>query len=53
MRAVRKLHVTATRTEDTINQIFTEVASGRPFVHGLPEIEPPPTIDTLVIAPAA
>ena len=53
MRAVRKLHVAATRTEDTINRIFTEVANGRPIVHQLPEIEPPPTIDGLIIAPAA
>ncbi len=53
MRAVRKLHVAATRTEDTINNIFSEVANGRPFVHKLPEIDPPPTIDSLVIAPAA
>lgn len=53
MRAVRKLHVTSTRTEDTINRIFTEVANGQPLVHALPEIEPPPTIDALIIAPAA
>lgn len=53
MRAVRKLHVAATRTEDTINTVFTEVASGRPYVHKLPEIEPPPAIDSLVITPAA
>ncbi len=53
MRAVRKLHVPSTRTEDTINQIFTEVANGQPLVHALPEIEPPPTIDTLVIPPSA
>lgn len=53
MLAVRKLHVTATRTEDTINQVFTDVANGRPLVHELPEIEPTPTIDDLIIAPAA
>jgi hypothetical protein len=53
MRAVRKLHVGATRTEDTINQVFTEVANGRPLVHKLPEITPPPTIDALLITPAA
>ena len=53
MKAVRKLHVVATRTEDTINQIFTEVANGRPIVHKLPEIEPPPAIDVLLIAPAS
>lgn len=52
MRAVRKLHVGSTRTEDTINQILTEVANGRPLVDKLPEITPPPAIDALLIAPA-
>lgn len=53
MQAARKLHVVATRTEDTINRIFTEVANGRPIVHKLPEIEPPPAIDVLLIASAS
>jgi hypothetical protein len=53
MRAVRKLHVGSTRTEDTINKVFTEVANGRPLVHKLPEITPPPAIDALLITPAA
>ena len=53
MQAVRKLHVVATRTEDTINRIFTEVANGQPIVHKLPEIEPPPAIDVLLIASAS
>lgn len=53
MRAVRKLHVVSTRTEDTINNIFSEVANGRPMVQKLPEIEPPPAIDALLIAPAS
>jgi hypothetical protein len=53
MRAVRMLHVDATRTEDTINKVFTEVANSREVVYTLPEITPPPTIDTLVITPAA
>jgi hypothetical protein len=53
MRAVRKLHVGSTRTEDTINKVFTEVANGRPLVYKLPEITPPPAIDALLITPAA
>ena len=53
MRAVRKLHVTATRTEDTINKVFSEVAEGLPLVHKLPENISPPTIDDLVIGPGA
>lgn len=51
MQAVRKLHVTSTRTEDTSNQVLVDVAEGR-YAHGaLPEIEPPPAIDLFVIAP--
>ena len=53
MRAVRKLHVKSTRTEDTINKVFTEVANGQPLVHQLPEIQPPPTTDGLLITPVA
>lgn len=49
----RKLHVTAPRTEDTINKVFTEVAEGLPLVHNLPENISPPTIDDLAIAPGA
>ena len=51
MRAVRKLHVNSSRTEDTLNKIFAEVSEGR-FAHGeLPEVVPPPPIDMLVTAP--
>jgi len=40
MRAVRLLHVTSARTEDTLNRVFAEVAEGR-FTHmGLAEITP-------------
>jgi hypothetical protein len=53
MQAVRKLHVDATRTEDTINKVFTEVANNPGIVSKLPEIVPPPTIDVLIITPAA
>lgn len=51
MRAVRKLHVDATRTEDTINKVFSEVSKTGSFVHKLPEVTPPPTIETLLIVP--
>lgn len=56
MVAVRRLHVDATRTEDTINKVFTEVASSthqRQLIGQLPEITPPPVIDTLIITSAA
>lgn len=51
MRAVRKLHISSTRTEDTLNKIFAEVAVGN-YGHGdLPEIVPPPPIDELLVTP--
>ena len=53
MRAVKKLHVSSTRTEDTVNTVLAEVAKGTQ-VHGkLPEITPPPAIDLLLISPVA
>ena len=52
MQATRKLHVSSTRTEDTVNRVFSEVSKGN-RVHGaLPKIEPPPSIDVLIM-PAA
>lgn len=53
MKAVRRLHVDATRTEDTINTVFTQIASCRQSIGTLPEVIPPPAIDVLVVAPAA
>jgi len=51
MRAVRRLHVSSGRTEDTVNKVFADVAEGR-YAHGqLPEIAPPHPIDALVVAP--
>ncbi len=53
MQASRKLHVSSTRTEDTVNKVLAEVANGTP-VHGeLPEVIPPPAIDALMITPVA
>lgn len=53
MKAVRKLHVNSTRTEDTANSVFSEVAKGHYRDVTLPEIVPPPVIDILPIVPAA
>ena len=51
MQATRRLHVNSTRTEDTVNRVFAEVAKGH-YAHGeLPEVTPPPAIDVLVVAP--
>ncbi len=52
MRAARKLHISSTRTEDTVNRVLGEVANGT-RIHGeLPEVTPPPVIDALLITPA-
>lgn len=52
MQATRKLHVTSTRTEDTVNRVLAEVASGT-RIHGkLPKVTPPPAIGVLLITPA-
>ncbi len=53
MRAVRKLHVNSSRTEDTLNKVFVEVAQGRCGPVELPPIEPPPTTEALLILPLA
>ena len=52
MRAVKRLHVSSTRTEDTVNRVFAEVSNGT-RVHGtLPEVTPPPAIGVLLITSA-
>ena len=51
MRAVRMLHVSSGRTEDTLNRVFAKVAVGRYADVGLPEITPPPPIDALLLTP--
>lgn len=53
MRAVRKLHIESTRTEDTTNRVFSEVAEGKYVSVQLPAVVPPKTIEPLLIAPAA
>lgn len=53
MQATRKLHVSSTRTEDTVNRVLIEVANGTPLHGKLPEVTPPPAIDALMLTPAA
>ncbi|MGC2398132.1 MAG: DNA-directed RNA polymerase subunit omega [Acidobacteriaceae bacterium] len=53
MQAAKKLHVSSTRTEDTLNRVLFEVAKGRCAYGELPEIVLPPAIDVLLTAPAA
>jgi hypothetical protein len=52
MRAVKKLHISSTRTEDTVNKVFVEVANGTRLHGDLPEVTPPPVIDALLITTA-
>lgn len=49
MRVARMLHVNSSRTEDTLNRVFTDVAEGRFIDMKLPKIAPPPPIDELVL----
>jgi len=49
MNAVRKLHITSTRVEDTTNQVFTEVANGNYVQAKMPEIKPQPAIDPMLL----
>lgn len=53
MQAVRVLHIDSTRTEDTANKAFSEISQGRYAPAALPEPEPPPLVDALLITPAA
>ena len=49
IKAVRKLHIDTTRTEDTANSVFQEVAAGHYTDVKMPEIAPPPAIEPLVV----
>jgi hypothetical protein len=53
MRAVKKLHASSRRVEDTVNTVFSEVANGKQVHGNLPEVVPPPAIDDLLITSAA
>ncbi len=53
MLTVHKLHVKATRTEDTINWVLTELANSRKLVYLLPQIDPTPRIVAFLDTPAA
>jgi hypothetical protein len=53
IRAVKRLHVISTRTEDTANKVLTEITAGRFSEIQVPALKPVPPIDALLIAPAA
>lgn len=51
IKAVRKLHISTTRTEDTANSVFQEVALGRYTDVRMPELAPQVAIESLVVEP--
>lgn len=53
IKAVQSLHISSTRTEDTANRVFADVASGHFTDVRMPVVEVQPSIEPLLIAPAA
>jgi hypothetical protein len=53
IKAVQSLHISSTRTEDTANRVFADVASGHFTDVRMPAIEPTTAMDPLLIASAA
>jgi len=53
IRAVRRLHILSTRTEDTANRVLTDLAAGNFLEIKVPELKPLPPIEALSITPAA
>jgi hypothetical protein len=49
MKAVKKLHITTTRTADTANRVFADVAGGRFTEVSLPEVAPQQAIEPLIV----
>jgi len=47
--AVRKLHISSTRVEDTTNQVFSEVANGNYVQVKMPPIKAVPAIDPMLL----
>lgn len=49
MKAVRRLHVTNSRVEETTNQVFSDLANGD---YRQVEVKSPPDVDSTLISPA-
>jgi hypothetical protein len=49
MRAVRRLHIVSTRTEETTNRVLAEIAGGSYKDTAFPELLPTPAIEPLLI----
>jgi hypothetical protein len=52
IKAVRKLHISSTRTEDTANVVFIDVAAGRYTDVRMPEILPEAAIESFAASVA-
>jgi hypothetical protein len=53
IRAIRKLHIDSTRTEETANQVFADIAQGRYTQAEIPRRVPIAVLEPLLITPAA
>jgi hypothetical protein len=53
IKAVQSLHISSTRTEDTANRVFADVASGHFTDVRMPTVVAQPSMEPLLIAPAA
>jgi hypothetical protein len=53
IKAVQSLHISSTRTEDTANRVFADVASGHFTDVKMPSLAVQTAIEPLLIAPAA
>jgi hypothetical protein len=51
IKAVQSLHIDTTRTEDTANRVFLDVAEGRFADVILPKVTPQPAIEPLLVGP--
>ena len=53
MLAVRKLHIASTRTQDTANHVFAELAAGRALDVTMPELKPLAPLDPVLVSVGA
>jgi hypothetical protein len=53
IKAVRKLHITTTRVEDTANRVFVDITGGNYIDVILPEVKPLPAIEPPLVSIAA
>jgi hypothetical protein len=49
MRAVRRLHINSTRTEETTNRVLEQIASGSFTDTSFPELTPAPAMEPVLI----